>query len=137
MLTYDYRGFGLSEGKSTEKNTYRDRALKAAINGYLRADADPIRASALVVLAEALEANGRGRAMIPALRLAQAIAPRQDTEDMLDDAIGKYGFRIVEHTIDNDAARPRICAEFSEPLVRAGVDYSPYVQVPEASSKLP
>lgn len=24
VLTYDYRGFGLSEGKSTEKNTYRD-----------------------------------------------------------------------------------------------------------------
>ncbi|MBW8016776.1 MAG: alpha/beta hydrolase [Planctomycetes bacterium] len=24
VLTYDYRGFGLSKGKSTEKNTYRD-----------------------------------------------------------------------------------------------------------------
>jgi pimeloyl-ACP methyl ester carboxylesterase len=30
VLTYDYRGYGLSEGKSTEKNTYRD--AEAAYN---------------------------------------------------------------------------------------------------------
>ncbi len=97
---------------------YRYRALMATMNAYLRADTAPVQVSALGVMAEALEANGRGRAMIPALRLAQSIAPRQDTADALDAAIAKYGFRIVEHTVDNDCARPRICAEFSEDLVR-------------------
>lgn len=117
---------------ASERETYRYRALMASVNAYLRAGTSAVQANALAVMAEALEANDRGRDMIPALRLAQAVAPRQDTADALDAAIGKYGFRIVDHTVDSDLPNPRICAEFSEDLVRAGVDYAPYVQVPES-----
>ncbi|MDJ0826197.1 MAG: alpha-2-macroglobulin family protein [Rhodobacter sp.] len=116
----------------SERRDYRRRALMASINAYLRAGNPAIRHNALVVMARALELNRRGRDMIPALRLAQAITPRTDTDDLLDQAIAKHGFRIVEHTVDNDSAQPRICAEFSEDLVRVGVDYTPFVQIPEA-----
>lgn len=119
-------------GSSSEKRTYRRRALLAATNAYLRAETAPIQANALNILAEALGANGRGRDMIPALRLAQSIFPRQDNEEALDDAIAKYGFRMVEHTVDNNSATPRVCADFSEDLVQAGVDYTPFVQIPAA-----
>ena len=129
---YARLALAIQTDKSSEKRTYQQRALRAAINAYLRAESGPVRVNALTVMAQALERNGRGRMMIPALRLAQSIAPRQDTEEMLDKAIGKYGFRISDHNVDNDAARPRICAEFSEDLVRAGIDYTPYVQVPAA-----
>ncbi len=105
------------------------RALNAALNAYLRAGSDPLRVSALVMLAESFEANGRGRDMIPALRLAQSIRPRDDASAMLTDAIGKYGFRITETTVENNLARPRICAVFNEQLVSAGVDYSSFVQL--------
>jgi len=114
-----------------ERRSYRTRALQAAINGYLRAEDAALRATALQVMARALEINDRGRDMIPALRLAQELSPRDDLAAMLDDAIGKYGFRITEHEVDSDAATPRICAVFNEELVKAGVDYAPYVRLPE------
>ena len=31
----------------------------------------------------------------------------------------------------DESAAPRICAEFSEPLIKAGVDYTPYVPLPD------
>ncbi|MGO4914470.1 alpha-2-macroglobulin family protein [Pseudogemmobacter sp. W21_MBD1_M6] len=111
---------------------YRDRAVTAAINGYLRSASPATSATALTVLAGGLQQLGRGRDMIPALRLAQQVSPRDDTALMLEDAVAKYGFRIIDQTVDNDAARPRICATFSEQLAQSGVDYGPFVSV-EAS----
>jgi alpha-2-macroglobulin len=111
---------------------YRDNAVWAGMNAYLRADDAGLRHSVLVDLALALEEVGRGRDMVPALRLAQSLQSRDDTAGLLDDAIGKYGFRIVETNVESDSARPRICATFSENLVTAGVDYAPFVQLPEA-----
>lgn len=113
------------------RDALNGQAVAAAVNGYLRAEADPIRVSALEVLAEALRATDRGRAMIPALRLAQSIQPRDDLAAMLDDAIAKYGFRIEEHRVESDSARPRICAVFNEPLAKAGVDYATFVRTEE------
>lgn len=106
----------------------RREAVPAAINAYLRAPDTALQTQALQVLGQALEGNNRGRDMIPALRLANALTPGSDSDAALDDAIGKYGFRITEHRVDSDAAAPRICAEFSEPLVQAGVDYASFVR---------
>lgn len=106
----------------------RRQGYLAAINGYLRSAAAPQRAEALATMAPLLEREGRGRDMISALRLAQAQFARSDTEAALTAAIGKYGFRVTETTVDSDAASPRICAVFSEPLVQAGTDYEPFVQ---------
>ena len=116
------------EGNS-ERHRARLDALSAAVNAYLRATDAGVRVDALDVMAQALEANRRGRDMIPALRLALSLTPRDDLNAALDEAIGKYGFRIVEHRVDNDAAAPRICAEFSEKLVQVGVDYEPFVRI--------
>ena len=106
----------------------RQRAVDAAINGYLRADAPGTQIAALLTLADALEAVDRGRDMVSALRLAEQVQPREDVLAALDDAIGKYGFRVIDSSVESNAAAPRICVEFSEPLVKAGVDYDPYVQ---------
>jgi len=126
-----YAYVALRQGEAvayTQRQRARRSAVPAALNGYLRATASGAQASALQALAEALEANDRGRDMIGVLRLAQSLQPRDDIAAALDDAIGKYGFRIVEHQVDNDSAAPRICATFSEPLVQAGVDYEPFVR---------
>lgn len=108
------------------------QALQSATNAYLRAENPALRHTILVILGDSLERNGQGRDTVQALRLAQALQPRTDTEAALVVAIGKYGFRIVETAVQSDLARPRICATFSEDLASAGVDYSTYVQVPEA-----
>lgn len=118
-------------GFGDETREVRSRALPAAVNAYLRTAAPAQQVNALIEAAAALEADGRGRRMIDALRLAQAIAPRRDTEAMLADAVGKYGFRVAETQVDSDAAQPRICALFNEDLAPGGTDYAPYVQLPD------
>jgi hypothetical protein len=130
---YARLALGIEAEKSSARREYRRRALSAALNGYLRSKDGSARHAALAVLAEALEANGRGRVMIDALRLAQEIAPRPETARMLEDAVAEHGFRVTEHVVENDSATPRVCAEFSEDLVQAGTDYAPFVQVPGAT----
>jgi hypothetical protein len=112
-----------------QRTALRSDAVGAAINGYLRASDPSGQTLALELLAQALEANNRGRDMIPVLRLAHANSQRPDLLAALDDAIGKYGFRITDHRVDSDAAAPRICAEFSEPLIQGGTDYTPFVRI--------
>lgn len=113
------------------RRTYMRRSLPAAINAYLRAATDPARVNALTVLADALAENGRGRDMIPALRLAERLQPREEITAALEDAIAKFGFRIAEHEVESDLADPRICAEFNEPLKKTGVTYADYVKLPD------
>jgi hypothetical protein len=105
------------------------RAVTAAINGYLRAGSPEVRAAALLALGRALEATGRGRESVPALRLAAELSPRQDIAAARDRAVAQFGFRVVEHVVESELAEPRICAAFSEPLAEGGVDYAPYVQI--------
>ena len=106
----------------------REVGTAAAVNGFLRAETAPQQVYALQELARGLERERQGRLMIPVLRLALEISPRKDTEDALDRAIGLFGFRIVDHTVDHNAANPRICAEFSENLVKGTVEYSDFIK---------
>ncbi len=124
----------LEAGKNNVENAgfYLGQSFPSAVNAYLRAENPALRHSVLVLMGEALERSGRGRDTVSALRLAQSLQARDDTARLLDDAIGKYGFRIVENTVQSDLARPRICATFSEDLVASGVDYATFVQLPEA-----
>ena len=89
----------------------------------MRTDNPGTQIAALMVLAEALEEHKRGRDVISALRLAEQIQPREDVLAALDDALGKYGFRVVDTSVESNAAAPRICVEFSENLVKDSVDY--------------
>ena len=125
---YGRIAIALRTDNSSQRRDFRNRGLLAAVNAYLRSESDAQRSSILADMASALEANNRGRDMIPALRLAQSFAPRDDIEENLADAVAKYGFRVVETTVDNESARPRICAVFSERLSQIGVEYDPFVQ---------
>jgi len=127
-LSYAQLAAALTGENSRETRTWRERAISSSLNAFLRAGDPQLQAGALSVMAVGLEGVGRGRDMIPALRLANAILPRPETEQAIEDAIAKHGFRITEHRVDNDSSTPRVCAIFSEPLVAAGVDYAPFVR---------
>ncbi|MEX0283891.1 MAG: alpha-2-macroglobulin family protein [Paracoccaceae bacterium] len=128
---YARLNLAIKTDNSNDRNRYERRARSASINAYLRASNNGARASALLLLSEALDRNGRGRDMIPTLRLAQSLQPRDDIVAALDDAVGKYGFRVADTSVESDVAAPRICAQFNEPLIRVGTDYEPFVQLPE------
>ncbi len=131
-LEYARRALTQSKVSTQDRGWYENRAYLATVNAYLRSGSAAQRHNILVLMGEALERTGRGRETVQALRLAQALQPRDDTAMLLDGAIGKYGFRVVENTVESDLARPRLCAIFSEDLVPSGVDYTPFVQLPAA-----
>jgi len=121
------------KGKNRKHRNYKKEiSAAAAINGYLRAEAKATQANALMELASALEMEKQGRMSIPVLRLAHTLAPRADINDAIDRAVSLFGFRISEHHVDQNSAQPRVCAEFSEKLVKAGVDYADFVKIPNA-----
>ncbi|WP_096784239.1 alpha-2-macroglobulin family protein [Rhodobacter sp. CZR27] len=130
-IDYARRLRAAAEADAAARDALRDRAFRAAVNGYLRAATPALRHTALVELGQAAERIDRGRDTVQALRLAQQIQPRDDTAALLEAAAGKYGFRIVEHAVEADTTRPRICATFSEPLSGHGVDYASFVQLTE------
>jgi hypothetical protein len=127
---YARRLLQAARGGDSDQAFFLGRTVPAAVNAYLRAgDGAGQRHTLLATLGEALEAQGRGRDTVQALRLAQALQPRDDTAAALDAAIAKYGFRIAEHAVESDLARPRMCATMTEDLAK-GVDLSPFVQLP-------
>lgn len=113
-------------------STLRERAYWAAINAYLRAENPGLRHTILVEMGRIQEARGQGSDMVRALMLAQKLQHRDDTAAALDEAIGKYGFRVQGNRVLADSARPQICVEFTEALAQSGVDYTSFVQLPEA-----
>jgi alpha-2-macroglobulin len=118
-----------AKADSNQSGYFLNQAFLSSINAYLRAENPALRHSILVVMGDVLERNGRGRDKVQALRLAQSLQERTDTAALLDDAIGKYGFRITETQVQSDLARPRVCVTFSEDLVASGVDYATFVQL--------
>jgi len=121
-------------GQADENNrrSYHEQSYFAAVNAYLRADNPALQHTILVQMGQALETIDRGRDTVQALRLAQALQPRDDTAAALEAAAGLYGFRILATDVQADSARPRICVGFSEDLVKTGVDYATFVQLPAA-----
>jgi uncharacterized protein YfaS (alpha-2-macroglobulin family) len=132
-LEYGRLGQTLTDPDGGTVSQARSRVMAALTNAYLRTPDADLRATILFDLANALEAQDRGRDMIPALRLAQDLAPRRDAEAALERAIGLYGFRVADTQVDSDAVTPRICVNFNEDLVQAGIDYAPFVQLPDAA----
>lgn len=128
----EYARLSFAAANVTTENSERGRlmqqAFEASIAAYARLSNPAARANALIIMADVLEEQDRGRDMIPALRLAQALSPRDDTAAAIDRAVGLYGFRVTDTEVQSDAAQPRICATFSEPLVETGQDYSDFVQ---------
>lgn len=112
-------------GQFAEQRMMTQQTLAAAINAWLRADTDRQRAGSALVMARALERARRGRDALLAVRLAEAqiVGVAGVERDRLE---ARFGFRMVQHRVESDAAVPRICAVFSEALAQG--DLSPFVQ---------
>ncbi|WP_040489919.1 alpha-2-macroglobulin family protein [Fulvimarina pelagi] len=99
-----------------ERQENQELRRDAAINAYLTAP-DPERsAKALDLLAQAYEGAQNWRAAIRTYRESLALASSASTRNRLDAVLAEHGFRITGNSVDNNAASPRICLEFSDPL---------------------
>ncbi|WP_377297240.1 alpha-2-macroglobulin family protein [Rhizobium sp. SGZ-381] len=118
-----------------DKSDMTAKAVLAAVNAYSVSSTAQTRAQALALLAEALERQENHRAAITALKESVALVPARTVQARLTDLRTRFGFRVTEHTIDADSASPRACVTFSEPLVKAGTDYAPFVTLNGAAPK--
>jgi uncharacterized protein YfaS (alpha-2-macroglobulin family) len=113
----------------TDAGELHGNASSAAYNAYLTSRTTGDRAGALAVLAPALEQRQAFRAAIQTYEASLALAPNAAVKAAYLDLKARKGFRIVGNTVDSDNQTPRVCAQFSDPLVRSGVDYAPFVTV--------
>lgn len=108
----------------------------AAINGYLLSRTTQSRAEALAVLGAALAKQQNYRQALTAYKESLALVSARTVQAAYNDLRERQGFRVTGNTVDADSANPRACVQFSEPLVKAGTDYAPFVtldgQAPKA-----
>ncbi|MGV8853598.1 MAG: MG2 domain-containing protein [Devosia sp.] len=119
---------GQAEGDNSDD--LGNLAVSAALNGFLRATAPQDRADTLKALANGLEYSSQWREAIATYRLSLRLAPNADVAAHLDEVVAQHGFRVTDHVVDAEAAAPRICAVFSDPL--GSTDLSAYVVVADA-----
>ncbi|HVY51726.1 MAG TPA: alpha-2-macroglobulin family protein [Devosia sp.] len=87
------------------------------------------QATALGALAHALERREMWRESILTYRSSLALVDSAELQARLDDVVAQHGFRITGNDVDAEAADPRICINFSDPLPKGGADLSGYIVV--------
>jgi alpha-2-macroglobulin len=112
-----------------EKTLLLERAATAAYIAYQRSGNSTEEAESLVVIAGAYADRAMWRPALDTLRISlelrEVAEVRQQYERMRED----HGFRLLDYTVDSDAASPRVCFQFSEDLPSKRADFSPFVAV--------
>lgn len=120
---------------SEESAKYRRDASAAALNAYLTSRNSKTRADALASLAISLERRDYNRPALQAYEASLHLTNSASTRSLYEDLRARKGFRIIDHSVDNDSASPRICAQFSEDLLKSGVDYASFVKIDQQAPK--
>ena len=110
------------DAKPTEYDEQREVARTSelgAINAYLTAGDDRMRAEALDMLGQSFEAASNWKSAIKSYRASLDLAEVPAVRARLDAVVASHGFRVVDNSVDNNAAAPRICLVFSDPLAQS------------------
>ncbi len=108
------------------------RATGATINAYLRSETRAQRAAALESIGRSLELRAVWRPTIAAYRASIELIDNAALQGHLDQVVAEHGFRIVSNEVDADAASPRICIVFSDPLPVNNATLSDFITVDNA-----
>ena len=104
-------------------------ASGAAYRGYERAQTPALKARALAALGEALKRRSYWRPALEALKASLVLVDDAATRQAFEALRAEHGFRLVDYTVDSEAATPRLCLQLSEPLARGQIDFSKFVSV--------
>ncbi|MBA4777718.1 MAG: alpha-2-macroglobulin family protein [Rhizobiales bacterium] len=119
----------------TDNYSIAGQAASAAINAYQLSRTVSARTEALNRLAKAFERTQNYRAALSAYKESLALTDNAQTKAAYADLRTRQGFRVINNTVDTDSISPRTCVQFSEPLVKNGVDYSSFVTLDGAAPK--
>jgi hypothetical protein len=103
--------------KEAEKSSFQRNAASSAFIAYQRGRTPAIKAAALAVLAQSLTTRYEWRASLDAYRLSLQLAENAEIRTAYEEVLSEHGFRMLDYTVDSDAASPRVCLQFSEPSI--------------------
>ncbi|MGY6709767.1 MAG: alpha-2-macroglobulin family protein [Rhizobiaceae bacterium] len=110
-----------------ERTSLPRDASSSAINAYQTSRTESDRAEALAWLARALDSRDLYRPAMAAYEASLALVDDENISFEQAELRSRRGFRVMDHTVDTEAAAPRICVQLSEDLPRSGVDFSSFV----------
>jgi alpha-2-macroglobulin len=119
----------LNTGDSRERAALLERAATAAYIAYQRAAHAGEENESLVLLSRTFADRRLWRPALDTLRLALDLREAADDRARYEQMRGDHGFRLLDYTVDSDAASPRACFQFSEELPAKRTDFSPFVAV--------
>ena len=112
-----------------EQRTLWERAAAAAYVAYRRTGNRGEEADALVIIGRSFAGRQVWRPALDALRLSLDLREVAVVRSLYENMREDHGFRLLDYSVDSDAASPRACFQFSESLPGKRVDFSPFVAV--------
>ena len=112
-----------------EKASFNEYATGAAFSAYQLGQTPELKAQALAVLAEALKRRELWRPSLAAYKASLALIDDKGIHEAYNTLRGQQGFRITDYSVDSDAITPRLCVQFSDPLVLGQLDYGKFISV--------
>jgi hypothetical protein len=112
-----------------ERTRLLDRAGTAAYAAYQRTTSRNEEADSLVVLGRTLADRKQWRPALDVLRNSLDLHEVAEVRGLYERLREEHGFRLLDYSVDADAASPRVCFQFSEELPVKRIDFSPFVAV--------
>lgn len=120
---------GITPKDWRERYDLQERAVNAAYLAYQRSRSREDEGASLGLLGQIFEWREMWRPALTAYRISLEANDNPTIRTAYEALREKRGFRLTENQVDADAASPRACFTFSEPLARGRVDFAPYVAV--------
>ena len=119
----------LTAPNERERRVLLERAASAAFVAYQRAGNRNEEAEALNLIGRSYSERRIWRPALDALRLSLELREVADVRALYEKMREDHGFRMLDYSVDADAASPRACFQFSEELPGKRTDFSPFVAV--------
>ena len=113
----------------SENDAIEQTALSAAYLALAASTTPEEQAESLAALGAALERRSLWRPAIESLKASLKLVDNPIVAADYTRLRDEHGFRIADYSIDSDAASPRMCVQFTEPLATGRTDFSKYVAV--------
>jgi uncharacterized protein YfaS (alpha-2-macroglobulin family) len=117
------------EANSREQSDLPVNASAAAFKAFEAAPTAAGKARALAVLGDAFRRRALWRPAIDAHRASLALAENETVRKTYEALRAQHGFRMMDYTVENEAADPRLCVQLSEAVQRAGTDLTKFVTI--------
>lgn len=115
--------------KWQQTRDYRSFAISGALETYRLAQDDAEKAAALDLLARTLVLSDRYRPALEAYKMSLSLADEPFVRAAYEELDANHGFRMLDYSVDSDAATPGACVQFSEKLDADGTEYTDYMRL--------